>query len=274
MGSQALSSSRFFPFSWVALNSSQPSSCLNPSVLPLKSKNPPFPLHANAITSPFSLLRFQRLNPRATLDEKDQSPLLVQQQEEEEEEEEQEEVQTQINKDVEESVKVLKNAAKTRKVAAEEILSALSVIEKAKINPSGFLQTLGGSKSPGRTWMLIFTAEKQLKGGRYFPLTAVQRFDAAGKRIENGVYLGPIGCLTFEGRFTWKNRILAFIFERVRVKIGPLNPFEISLGQKEDREPSTKDPFFIWFYIDEEIAVARGRSGGTAFWCRCRRVTT
>lgn len=91
--------------------------------------------------------------------------------------------------------------------------------------------------------------------------------DCQGKRIENGVYLGPIGFLTFEGRFSWKNRILAFIFERIRIKIGPLNLFEISLGQKEDREPSTKgDPFFIWFYIDEEIAVARGRSGGIAFW--------
>ncbi|XLS90961.1 hypothetical protein HN51_066969 [Arachis hypogaea] len=82
------------------------------------------------------------------------------------------------SKEVEESVKVLKDAAKTRKVAAEKILSALSVIEKAKIDPSGFLETLGGNESPGRTWMLIFTAEKQLKGGRYFPLTAVQRFDA------------------------------------------------------------------------------------------------
>lgn len=50
------------------------------------------------------------------------------------------------------------------------------------------------------------------------------------------------------------------------------HPLEISLGQKEDREPNTKDPFFIWFYVDEEIAVARGRSGGTAFWLRCRRV--
>jgi hypothetical protein len=30
---------------------------------------------------------------------------------------------------------VLKNAAKTRKVAAEDVLSALSVIEKAKIEP-------------------------------------------------------------------------------------------------------------------------------------------
>lgn len=103
---------------------------------------------------------------------------------------------------------MLKEAAKTRKVAAEKVLSALSVIEKAKIEPSGFLETLGGSESPGKTWMLIFTAEvdilasfvhyfesseyvkmlifnsflkmqKKLKSGRYFPLTAVQRFDAA-----------------------------------------------------------------------------------------------
>jgi hypothetical protein len=56
-------------------------------------------------------------------------------------------------------VKVLKNAAKTRKVPAEEILSALSFIEKAKVDPSGFLDTLGGKESPGRTWMLIFTAK-------------------------------------------------------------------------------------------------------------------
>ena len=57
---------------------------------------------------------------------------------------------------------MLKNAVKTRKVAAEEILSAFSVIEKAKIDPSKFLETLGGSESPGRTWMLIFTAEVAL----------------------------------------------------------------------------------------------------------------
>lgn len=97
--------------------------------------------------------------------------------------------------------------------------------------------------------------------------------DCQGKRIENGVYLGGLGYLTFEGRLSWKKQILAFIFEHVRIKIGPFNPLEIGLGQQGDREPSTKDPFFIWFYIDEEIAVARGKSGGTAFWCRCRRVT-
>ncbi|KAL0797923.1 hypothetical protein Bca101_053097 [Brassica carinata] len=180
------------------------------------------------------------------------------------------------NKEVTESVSLLKTAAKTRKVAAEEILAAFSAIEKAKVDPTPFLETLGGTESPGRTWMLIFTAEKKLKKGRYFPLTAVQRFDAAGKRIENGVYLGPIGALTFEGKFSWKNRILAFIFEQIRIKIGPLDPIEIGLGKKdaEEVEPSNKDPFFIWFYVDEEIAVARGRSGGTAFWCRCRRIAS
>lgn len=207
----------------------------------------------------------ERTRTRATLDDigRDQlssTPLLVEDEK--------------PKKEVEESVKVLKNAAKTKKVAAEEVLSALSVIEKAKIDPSGFFETLGGKESPGRTWMLIFTAEKQYKGGRYFPLTAVQRFDSAAKRIENGVYLGPIGQLTFEGRLSWKKRILAFIFENLRIKVGPLQPLQINLGKKEDKEPSTNDPFFIWFYVDEEIAVARGRSGGTAFWCRCHRVNT
>lgn len=84
--------------------------------------------------------------------------------------------------------------------------------------------------------------------------------------------MGPVGSLTFEGRFSWKNRILAFIFERLRLKIGPLAPFEFDFKTKDEKEPSNKDPFFIWFYIDEEIAVARGRSGGTAFWVRCKQV--
>ncbi|RYR55292.1 hypothetical protein Ahy_A06g030531 [Arachis hypogaea] len=53
--------------------------------------------------------------------------------------------------EVEESVKVPKDAANMRKVAAEKVLSALSVIEEAKIDPSGFLETLGGNESPGRT---------------------------------------------------------------------------------------------------------------------------
>ncbi|XP_057479953.1 uncharacterized protein LOC130767187 isoform X2 [Actinidia eriantha] len=214
-------------------------------------------------TTSATALRLSTAITRATLDEAGQdtnTPLLVQQEEQK------------PNKEVDDCVKLLKNAAKTRRIAAKEVLSALAVIEKAKLDPSRFLETLGGLKSPGRTWMLIFTAKNDLKSGTYFPITAVQRFDAAAKRIENGVYLGPLGRLTFEGRFSWKKRILAFIFERMRIKIGPFYPFEIQFGGKDETEPSTKNPFFIWFYIDDEIAVARGKSGGTAFWCRCRQV--
>ncbi|KAL3824813.1 hypothetical protein ACJIZ3_020842 [Penstemon smallii] len=179
-----------------------------------------------------STLRFSSVKIKATIDGGGQFstiPTLVVQEEEK------------PNKEVEESVSVLKNAAKTRKVAPEEIISAFT---------------------------------KGLQSGKYFPITAVQRFDAAGKRIENGVYLGPLGWLTFEGRISWKKRILAFIFEKIKVKVGPFNPFEISFPGKDEREPSNKDPFFIWFYVDDEIAVARGRSGGTAFWVRAQRIST
>ncbi|PKU82781.1 uncharacterized protein LOC110096950 [Dendrobium catenatum] len=175
------------------------------------------------------------------------------------------------NQDLENNVLLLKQAAKTRMVPAADVLSAISAIKKAKVDSSSFLETLGGSKSPGRTWMLIFTAQSRLDKGSYFPVTAVQRFDATAKRIENGIYLGPIGSLTFEGKFSWKKKMLAFMFEYLRIKVGSLGPFEISLG-KQEREPTSKDPFFIWFYIDNEIAVAQGRGGGFAFWCRCRHV--
>ncbi|KAL4397898.1 hypothetical protein AHAS_Ahas01G0237900 [Arachis hypogaea] len=88
------------------------------------------------------LLLKEKTRTRATLDDTEigqlsSTPLLVE--------------DDKPSKEVEESVKVLKDAAKTRKVAAEKVLSALSIIEKAKIDPSGFLETLGGNESPGRT---------------------------------------------------------------------------------------------------------------------------
>ncbi|KAM3703139.1 hypothetical protein ACJW31_04G073800 [Castanea mollissima] len=163
-------------FCFVVLKTSSPKTktTLRPSSSNFALQTPP-PLQVKLTTTdslkptyPYFLRRFSRTKTRATFDEKDQSatPLLEQ------------EEQQQPSREVEESVELLKKAAKSRRVAAEEILSAFSVIEKAKIDPSGFLDTLGGSKSPGRTWMLIFTAEKENKGGRYFPITAIQRFDA------------------------------------------------------------------------------------------------
>ncbi|KAI4984307.1 hypothetical protein ZWY2020_057539 [Hordeum vulgare] len=60
---------------------------------------------------------------------------------------------------VAESVKVLKDVTKTRKVPAPEVLAALAKIKKAKLNTSTFFETLGEAESPGRTWMLIVTAQ-------------------------------------------------------------------------------------------------------------------
>lgn len=257
--------SSLLPLRWVGPNSSQAQALLKPSNHPLGIPNR-FKIVGISISKSGSYSSVSTLNGkiRAALDDAQTSagPVLVQDDKKD----------LQLSEDIAESVRVLKNAAKTRKVPVEDILSAFSVLDKAKLDPSGFLETLGGTESPGRNWMLIFTAEKKLDRGKYFPITAVQRFDAAGRRIENGVYLGPVGSLTFEGRFSWKNRILAFIFERLRVTIGPLGPFDFNFKGKDEREPSNKDPFFIWFYIDEEIAVARGRSGGTAFWVRCKQV--
>eukprot|EP00250_Pteridium_aquilinum_P017971 c23874_g1_i1 orf=189-1001(-) len=189
--------------------------------------------------------------------------------------------------DLEASIAVLKRAAKTRKVSPREVVAALCAVENAKLDPSSFLATIGGSpEAPGpRTWMLVFTSSKDQvsessKGGvgegSYFPITAIQKFDAMNMTIENGVYLGPLGSLTFEGRISWKNRILAFLFDSINIKIGSLGPFKVSIAKKEnqDRPPTNKDPFFVWHYADEEIIVARGRGGGIAFWCRCERVVS
>ncbi|KAH9314287.1 hypothetical protein KI387_022914, partial [Taxus chinensis] len=86
---------------------------------------------------------------------------------------------TTMTKDVMNSVKLLKAAAKTRKVPMSEVVSALEVLRNANINASNFLNMLGGNESPGRTWILIFTTQGKSGKGYYFPITAVQRFDAS-----------------------------------------------------------------------------------------------
>ena len=94
-------------------------------------------------------------------------------------------------------------------------------------------------------------------------------------RVENGIYLGPLGALAFEGRFSMNKRILAFLYDKLKIKIGILPPLTINIAKKEDevRTPGNSDPFFIWFYADDEIAVAKGKGGGLAYWCRCKRVS-
>ncbi|TYI53222.1 hypothetical protein E1A91_D12G303900v1 [Gossypium mustelinum] len=230
MGSQAMSPS--FSLSSLSCHSYLTSSSsrflsLKPSLQPLKHLNSfNYHPHIPSLTSAKSF----KSRTRATLDEKEKNPSLIQEQ--------------QPNQEVEKSVKVLKNAAKTRKVPAEEVLSAFSVIEKAKIDPSAFLETLGGLDSPGRTWMLIFTAEKKLKGGRYFPLTAVQRFDAAENfhgRTEYYPLFSNESGLKLDLSTLWRSVLARKMIENQTPKILSLSGFTLTrksrLLEAEAEEP-------------------------------------
>ena len=53
--------------------------------------------------------------------------------------------------------------------------------------------------------------------GSYFPIKAVQSFNAKDGLIRNGVYLGPVASLFFDGAFVWreKQRMLEFQFDQI-----------------------------------------------------------
>ncbi len=40
--------------------------------------------------------------------------------------------------------------------------------------------------------------------GKFFPLTAAQRYDPEAKELENGVFLGHVAALTFVGPHDWQ----------------------------------------------------------------------
>lgn len=105
--------------------------------------------------------------------------------------------------------------------------------------------------------------------GSYFPITAAQRWDASTGTIENGIFLGLIAALTFSGPYEYKGKKLSFDFDKLKLKLGP---WKFDFGLKEeikDYKAGKADPFFIVFYVDEDIVCARGRGGGIAFWKRC-----
>ena len=171
----------------------------------------------------------------------------------------------------------------------EVVFTAMRALEKGGARPDEFLAKLGGVRSPGRRWRLVFTtgtkdvqaALKGLagsdlpgKGGNYFPIPAAQRFDAEAGEIENGVFLGAFAALTFRGPFRWRGkRALDFDFYSLGLRVGPFSTeLDISKGKAgkgyEAFEPAKGGPSFSWAYVDDDIAVARGRGGGLAIWRR------
>lgn len=177
---------------------------------------------------------------------------------------------------VDRAIETLKTAGETFAVKPVEVFDALRTLEKAKLDASEWPEIVGGKASPGKRWRLVFTTGtkavrealqgKGKGGGQYFPLTAAQRWDASKGEIENGIFLGLLGALTFSGPYAISKKKLSFDFDTLCLKLGPLK-FKFAIKEKiEDYTPSPKDPFFILFYVDDDIIAARGRGGGIAFW--------
>lgn len=182
------------------------------------------------------------------------------------------------------AVQVLRTAGDGRSaVQKPDIFQALKTLEKSRLKGGeDWYAILGGDKSPGRRWRLVYTTSKaevakDRKGekgskGMFFPLVAAQRYDREAKQLENGVFLGHVASLVFVGPQSWrpKNK-LVFNFWNLKIKVGPWKfGFDIKKGDKDAAfDPEDRAlPFFTYFYVDENICCARGRGGGWAFWAR------
>lgn len=184
---------------------------------------------------------------------------------------------------------LLKEACQTKKVDPTVLFDALQCLENSKEKRVS-LEDINGE------WELCFTTgtKKTPTGGgtgSYFPIRAVQSFNAEDLKIRNGVILGPIQFF-FDGEFLWrkKQRMLEFTFLKVSLALGSLGPLSMGTGDPEswnslkaleqgvvngegNIEKATPgkigaNPFFTFVHVDEDVCVARGRGGGIAFWSK------
>lgn len=144
------------------------------------------------------------------------------------------------------------------------LLQAMLEVEKARLPPDAWLETI---QAPGARWRLVFTADAKNvaaaskkqpnKGGVFFPLTAAQKFDAARRNFENGVFLGNLASLTFDGPYAMSGRQLTFDVHRMNLGVGPwrwtvgVKKGPGSLAEVGDAERK-KLPFFLYAYADGE----------------------
>eukprot|EP00584_Thalassiosira_punctigera_P025590 CAMPEP_0172553058 /NCGR_PEP_ID=MMETSP1067-20121228/48239_1 /TAXON_ID=265564 ORGANISM="Thalassiosira punctigera, Strain Tpunct2005C2" /NCGR_SAMPLE_ID=MMETSP1067 /ASSEMBLY_ACC=CAM_ASM_000444 /LENGTH=256 /DNA_ID=CAMNT_0013341165 /DNA_START=105 /DNA_END=875 /DNA_ORIENTATION=- len=196
--------------------------------------------------------------------------------------------------EIEEAKELLRRAAETKLENPDRILNALNSLEKNckrkfKEDPALFSKDIMDNISG--EWRLIFTTgtkERQKKsGGRvnYFPLKAIQKFDASvePKTIENGIY-GPLDLplVRFSGDFDFdeRKRKLEFDFDAIEI----LGLLRINLGREQVAKIGAQTglgssnneklvevgrrAFFDWISADDDIATARGGGGGLALWKR------
>jgi len=184
---------------------------------------------------------------------------------------------------------VLRIAADTKKPRAKEVLDCMLAVSKGNsIDPAAYKDVLCGTTSPGRRWRLVFTADKDVvanatkkepeegKGwGQYWPVgSAAQRWNGVENRLVNGVYLGHLASLLFYGPFVVEGKKMMFDYTKLEINIGPLSlKFDVkdeaeAVRKLNDDKEKKELPFFVFQYADDNVCVARGKSGGIAVWRR------
>lgn len=185
----------------------------------------------------------------------------------------------------------LHEAAKTRKADSEDVFKVIRDLERKKEKDVSLAKLNGQWKLQWTTGTKEVAANLQRRAdGSYFPIRAVQSFNAEAQTIRNGVYVGP-AALYFDGEFRFRERqnVLEFTFLKVSLKLGSLGPWSMSITDDKwdalkaaEQEASDgqgniekgkagkvgANPFFKFVLADDECCAARGRGGGLALWAR------
>mmetsp|Transcript_23602 Transcript_23602/g.30607 ORF Transcript_23602/g.30607 Transcript_23602/m.30607 type:complete len:240 (+) Transcript_23602:112-831(+) len=173
---------------------------------------------------------------------------------------------------VAEANSLLIQACETKDVEPDLVLDSIMFLEKEqrrrrRENPKSDGEESGDLQKVSGNWQLVFTTgdkktEKNFGRINYFPVKAVQCFDASNMQITNGIYIGDFSVLLFSGEFVWIDEKTRLEFDFNKVKVGP---FEFGFGSKD---PPKVQPSFNFIAIEEKIIVARGAGGGLALWKR------
>lgn len=183
---------------------------------------------------------------------------------------------------LETAIEIARSAAKdANSVPARQLFAALNALDKNKPKGIDWPGVLAGKGNEVRRWRLAYTAGakelaqamkgKQTRGGLYWSVPPAAIGYKADGSIENGVYLGWLASLRFEGNYEVKQNKVGFEFSKLLLKVGPWAAPPITLKKTPTttwQNPAKADGLFILVYGDDEVMVARGKGGGIALWQR------
>lgn len=197
------------------------------------------------------------------------------------------------NTEIQTNTEFLTKASVTKCEDPQEVFTALEALEKLmrqKRKAEGEQVAQNTLDNLTGEWRLVFTTGTKKTqdriGGKinYFPLKAIQKFDATTEPmfIENAIYAGDLSLIKFKGdfEFSLKKSKVEFQFDQISL----FSLFDINLGKEDAAKigastglgsdsnvvnaKKDKKAFFNWISADDNIATARGGGGGIALWTR------